>query len=314
METMRQEDRERLMETEIDTDPEAGEPAPESYSEPGPGAEPESEVYPEPGPAAEPAPGTYPEPEPAAGTPARRRYQILSGNALKMIALITMIIDHIGAVILEMGIVDGYNTGRLRISYEAALFWWYADSLVRAVGRIAFPIYCFLITEGFTHTHNAKKYALRLGVFALLSEIPFDLAFYHSWFYTGHQNVFFTLLLGLLAIMSIDYFEKRSSGRWTGLAAAFCFVMLGDALRTDYGAFGVFFIVALYAFRGCGWLRTLTGCLLVAWETPAPLAFIPIQMYNGKKGKGKQGLKFFFYAVYPLHLLLLYGICTAFFW
>ena len=183
-----------------------------------------------------------------------------------------------------------------------------------AVGRIAFPIYCFLITEGFTHTHNAKKYALRLGVFALLSEIPFDLAFYHSWFYTGHQNVFFTLLLGLLAIMSIDYFEKRSSGRWTGLAAAFCFVMLGDALRTDYGAFGVFFIVALYAFRGCGWLRTLTGCLLVAWETPAPLAFIPIQMYNGKKGKGKQGLKFFFYAVYPLHLLLLYGICTAFFW
>ena len=240
---------------------------------------------------------------------ARPRYQLLSGSALKMIALITMIIDHIGAAILEMGVIEGYNTGVLNISYETALYWWNVDSVLRAIGRISFPIYCFLITEGFVHTRNPGKYALRLGMFALLSEIPFDLAFFHSWCDPAHQNVFFTLLLGLLAIMAIDYYEKRMSSRWVGLTAAFCFVMLGDVLHTDYGAFGVFFIVVLYAFRNCGWIRTLIGCLLVAWETTAPLAFVPIQMYNGERGRLR--LKYFFYAIYPVHLLILYGICMA---
>lgn len=241
--------------------------------------------------------------------PSRPRYQVLSGSALKLIALITMIIDHIGAAVLEMGVIEGYNTGMLTISYERALFWWNVDSVLRAIGRISFPIYCFLITEGFLHTRDARKYALRLGMFALISEIPFDLAFYHTWCSLDHQNVFFTLLLGLLAIMTIDYYERRMNCRWVGLAAAFCFIMLGDVLHTDYGAFGVFFIVALYAFRNCGWIRTLIGCILIAWETTAPLAFIPIQMYNGERGRLR--LKYFFYAIYPLHLLILYGICMT---
>ncbi len=240
---------------------------------------------------------------------ARPRYQVLSGSALKLIALITMIIDHVGAAILEMGVIEGYNTGMLNISYETALFWWNVDSVLRGIGRISFPIYCFLITEGFLHTRDVRKYALRLGVFALLSEIPFDLAFYHVLWTWEHQNVFFTLFLGLLAIAAIDYYEKRMNSRWVGLIAAFCFVMLGDVLHTDYGAFGVFFIVVLYAFRNCGWIRTVIGCILIAWETTAPLAFIPIQMYNGERGRLR--LKYFFYAIYPAHLLILYGICMA---
>ena len=234
---------------------------------------------------------------------ARPRYQVLSGSALKLIALITMIIDHIGAAVLEMGVIEGYNTGMLNISYESALFWWNVDSVLRAIGRISFPIYCFLIAEGYTHTRDPRKYALRLGAFALISEIPFDLAFYHSWWSMEHQNVFFTLLLGLLAIMTVDYYERRMNSRWVGLAAAFCFIMLGDVLHTDYGAFGVFFIVVLYAFR------TVIGCLLIAWETTAPLAFVPIQMYNGERGRLR--LKYFFYAIYPVHLLILCGFCMA---
>ncbi len=248
----------------------------------------------------------YSVPAPESGA-VRPRYQILSGSALKLIALITMIIDHIGAAVLEMGVIEGYNIGALNISYETAIFWWNVDSVLRAVGRISFPIYCFLIAEGYTHTRNPRKYALRLGAFALISEIPFDLAFYHSWWSMQHQNVFFTLLLGLLAIMAVDEYEKRVTGRWAGLAAAFCFVMLGDVLHTDYGAFGVFFIVVLYAFRNCGWIRTVIGCLLIAWETTAPLAFVPIQLYNGERGRLR--LKYFFYAIYPVHLLILYGIC-----
>lgn len=240
--------------------------------------------------------------------PKRRRFQVLNGNALKIIALTLMIIDHIGAAVLELGVIEGYNMGTLAISYEAAMFWWYADSVLRAVGRLSFPIYCFLITEGFTHTHNVKKYALRMGIFALLSEIPFDLAFYQSMWYPGHQNVFFTLLLGILALSVVDYYEKRQN-RWIGLVAAFGFIMLGDVLHTDYGAFGVFFIVALYAFRNCLWLQTVVGCVLVAWETTAPLAFIPIRMYNGERGRLR--LKYAFYAIYPVHLLILYAVCRA---
>ena len=239
----------------------------------------------------------------------RPRYQILSSNALKLIALITMIIDHIGAAVLEMGVIEGYNIGALNISYETAIFWWNVDSVLRAIGRIAFPIYCFLITEGYVHTRNPRKYALRLGAFALISEIPFDLAFSHSWWSMEYQNVFFTLLLGLLAIMAIDECEKQAKSRWVGLAAAFCFVMLGDVLRTDYGAFGVFFIVVLYVFRNCGWIRTVIGCLLIAWETTGPLAFIPIQMYNGERGRLR--LKYLFYAFYPVHLVILYAVCMA---
>lgn len=250
-----------------------------------------------------------PQPQTQVSPPGRKRYQILSGNALKMIALITMIIDHIGAALLEMGVIEGYNTGVLDISYDTALFWWNVDSVLRAIGRIAFPIYCFLIAEGFVHTHDPKKYALRLGLFALISEIPFDLAFFHSWMHPEDQNVFFTLLLGLLAIMALDYFEKKGNSRWVGLAAAAGFVVLGDVLHTDYGAFGVFYIVMLYAFRNCGWFRTVIGCILIAWETTAPLAFIPILMYNGEKGKMR--LKYFFYAAYPVHLVILYVICMT---
>ncbi len=233
-------------------------------------------------------------------------YRCLSGNALKMIAIVTMMIDHVGAALLESGLVRSYNAGQLAISYNEALRWWNFEQILRDIGRVAFPIYCFLLVEGFLHTRDVKKYALRLGIFALLSEIPFDLAFEHSLLYIHSQNVFFTLLLGLLAMMGVRCFEENWQYRWLGLAAAVLCCFLGDALYTDYGTFGVFFIVMLYAFRNCGWLQAAVGAVLIAWEKTAPLAFIPILMYNGTRGKWK--LKILFYAIYPIHLLVLYGI------
>ncbi|MBQ2453108.1 MAG: hypothetical protein II497_01520, partial [Lachnospiraceae bacterium] len=100
----------------------------------------------------------------------------MTGTALKLIAVVSMLIDHTGDVLFP---------GQLWLRY---------------IGRLAFPIYCFLIVEGFIHTRNVMKYMARLLVFGIVSEIPFDLAFFGEISYPGYQNVFWTLLLGLMSI------------------------------------------------------------------------------------------------------------------
>lgn len=118
----------------------------------------------------------------------------LSGTALKRIACLSMLLDHIGASLLENGLFRCSAIAPRLVGL---------DQLLRLVGRLAFPIYCFLLVEGFLHTHDLKKYALRMLGFALISEGPFDWAFF-SGVYWGHQNVYFTLLLGLLAMKALD--------------------------------------------------------------------------------------------------------------
>lgn len=127
----------------------------------------------------------------------------LSGSALKIIAIVTMLIDHIAAtVIIRILKFGGYNDGLYQL-YR----------VMRNIGRIAFPIFCFLLVEGFMHTRDREKYALRLGCFAAVSEIPFDLAFNGKVLEVGYQNVFFTLLLGLLTMMAYDAVMNQS--RWS---------------------------------------------------------------------------------------------------
>ena len=148
----------------------------------------------------------------------------ITGAALKWIAIITMLIDHIGAAYFEPLIFGEFGPAPDRIMGLTA---WHFYEVLRCIGRIAFPIFIFLLVEGFTYTGDRKKYALRLGLFCLISEIPFDLAFQptdldiwknlsllnrDSFEYT-YQNVFFTLLIGFLTIwvmdIAKDYFEQR---------------------------------------------------------------------------------------------------------
>lgn len=248
----------------------------------------------------------------------------LSATALKIIAMLVMLLDHAAAIFL--------------VGHENYL-------TLRTVGRVSFPIFCFLIAEGMCYTRDIRRYALRLGLFALLSEIPYDLAFHGVLIYRQSQNVFFTLFLAVAAGVLNEWRrqKKGKSPEWLawGVTAAGCGILLwaGDFLHTDYGTKGVALILIFYfgrqlfclqgaASRG-GTSRSATKISAISSEHPYSLeirllfaatfmyicwrgklqiyalAALPILLlYNGKKGTELP--KYLFYFFYPLHLLLLY--------
>lgn len=232
-------------------------------------------------------------------------WKVLNGTMLKIIALVTMMIDHIGAGIIEPGIImlAEKTSWDHVLSLPNYAFWFRVDTVLRLIGRVSFPIFCFLLVEGFLHTRSVKKYALRLLAFAFISEIPYDLAFRSAWFDFSNQNVFFTLFLGLAALIGIKKFEESFWKQAVVIVACCGSAML---LSTDYGAFGVFFVVLLYLLRYNPRMQTILGSAALLWEPTAALSFIPIRMYNGTRGTWN--LKYIFYAAYPVHILLFAGI------
>lgn len=209
----------------------------------------------------------------------------LSSSSVKFIALTTMLIDHLAA------------TGVLRILYPDDRLY----SLCRMIGRIAFPLFCFLLVEGHVHTSNRKRYLSRLLLFAFLSEIPFDLAFFRRVCYLWYQNVFFTLFLGLLTLSVVEKIRQSRYRYWVWIPML-AGIILAELLHTDYSGFGVALILIFYWFRETPWKRNLvSGCACIT-EVTAIAALLPIQLYNGKRGVS---CKYLFYLFYPLHLLLL---------
>lgn len=240
-----------------------------------------------------------------------RKESGISGSTLKMIAIITMLIDHIGAVVLGAKLLE---TG---VDRQGALYFTYWG--MRLVGRIAFPIFCFLLVEGFMHTRSRLKYGRNLLLFALVSEIPFNLAI--SWslgdtqltygvLYPGYQNVFFTLLIGLLCMCGYDAAERLAKG-YQRICADMAILVLGmllaDVMHTDYSSTGVLAITLMYAFREKPVKRMLAGCIALTAmnisECTSFIALFPAKKYNGKRGLT---MKYIFYAFYPVHLFLLY--------
>lgn len=220
----------------------------------------------------------------------------LSQEALKGIACITMLIDHIGAVFLP-----GFT--------------------LRIIGRISFPIYCFLLAEGVHHTRNPGRYGARLCLSMVISELAFDLAFFGGP--TGlYQSVMVTLLLGFLALQT----AKRFRNPVLKILTVIPFALLAELLRTDYGAYGVV-LIALFGlsremplrrpvqFLGMALLflqmpsmRIPLGSFYLPIQMFALLAMVPICLYSGRKATGSRISQWGFYLFYPVHLTVLYWI------
>ena len=224
----------------------------------------------------------------------------LSASTLKIVAMVSMALDHSWIALGRPGV-------------------W-----MHLLGRLAFPIYCFLLVEGFFHTHSRKKYALRLLEFGILSELPFNLLCSGHWFYPGHQNVMFTLLLELGAVTLA---QKAREGRHPreNAGGAIAMVILAAFLAVDYGEAGVLTILLFWATREWGWkgrLAQLVGMLYInaallgSYLIPVGQVVFPAQvaallalpllwLYQGKPGIRSRAFRMGAYWFYPLHLLAL---------
>lgn len=230
----------------------------------------------------------------------------ISADGLKAIALVTMVLDHIGVVLFPEAV-------------------W-----LRAIGRISFPLFTWLLVMGFMHTSNLRKYAVSMGIFALLSEVPFDLAVYGRM-EPGEQNVFFTLFLDLVMLYLVSYSWDRC--RAAAVPAIVATMVLAEILHVDYGCRGILLAAVFYCcartgkpnlFWGYGlfclarflvplftlqpltdagmWMRILDNAV---FDSLGIFSVFLIERCNGIR-KWKRG-KYLFYFFYPLHLLLLFG-------
>ncbi|MBQ3030386.1 MAG: conjugal transfer protein TraX [Agathobacter sp.] len=271
-----------------------------------------------------------------------RESKILTGYHLKMIALITMLVDHIAAVVIWRMYVASFSiTGSMQLSDAVGnkIIVWVAQNqelvyniyeIMRYIGRMAFPIYCFLLVEGFLHTSSVAKYVLRLFMFALISEVPFDLAIAGQWWSLDYSNVFFTLGIGLVLIWILSYIEKFyefwNEKHWDDfigkliyiVIAGFVSVFMGAfadiVLKTDYGMAGVFAIAVLFLLRQMREVAYVGAVMLLSvmssnTEILALLMLIPLCRYDGTRGKTIN--KYAFYAFYPVHLFVLALICMG---
>ena len=221
----------------------------------------------------------------------------MNSFVLKIIACVCMLCDHFSDAVLG------------------------STTFLNFIGRIAFPVFCFQIVQGYIHTHDIKKYILRLSLFALISQVPF-MFFYHVVFNSFAINVIFTLLFGLLAILIYDKYNK-----FVGVCSFLLLATIAQLLHFDYGFFGVFIIFMFYLLRNKKTAMSIVFILAVIVKYLIPLiqnsipisylflgnkysilmhctclSLIPILFYNGKKGKDA---KYLFYIFYPVHLLFL---------
>lgn len=254
----------------------------------------------------------------------------LTGSALKIIVSAAMLFDHVFKI-LGVWVIANYlpvlqSAGDItsEIAEQVNEFILYH---AYSFGTIAFPIYCFLLVEGFSHTKDIRKYVQRLLAFAVISEIPFDLAIFGRIDF-GYQNVFFTLLLGLLMICAMGKCEKKeylavnnAKNIITQIGRAFPFVivqigtpvffaLMACIIKCDYEMRGILYIFVFYINRSSRLgqiIAFLIAYAIINGRFPTIYMFLAcgfISLYNGKRGM--QLNKYFFYAFYPVHLFILY--------
>lgn len=232
----------------------------------------------------------------------------LTAAVLHIIAMTLMLMDHLWATLLP------------------------AREWLTCAGRVAFPIFAFMAVEGYFHTRSFKKYILRMLLFAVLSEIPFDLMYGSTWFYPVHQNVLWTFLLGLLGVWLMEQVRKKGK-TWMYLLVCVLVVpaglVLGTLCMVDYYGVGVLTVFVFYFLHGRKWWCFLGQLAALYWlnvellgglmypvqlfgmefelcqQGLALLALIPIWLYRGRQGYHSKPFQYLCYAFYPVHILLL---------
>ena len=260
-------------------------------------------------------------------------------NFLKIFAALTMLIDHAALTLvyaklakfpeyLSLIFSTEVTTEQLQAIPADYMSLYSTYTVMRLVGRIAFPLFAFLLFEGFIHTSDYKRYLLRVGLCALVAEIPFNLivsnaSALYGWndvtvsvFFPRYQNTVFTLFLGLLMLYGMkrveatdDITPKTAFKQWFGqLLCILLACVIAVFARLDYSYIGILFLAVLYFFRTNKKMQILFGCIVfLSTNIAALLAFVPIAMYNGHIIRSKK-FKYFFYIFYPAHLLVLYLI------
>lgn len=228
-----------------------------------------------------------------------------SAYVLKWAAAVTMLIDHAAAVVVKGWVMAGLAD----YSAQQVEAWNLLYDWMRRIGRTAFPLFAFLLVEGFCHTHSRRRYAGRLLAAALLSEIPYDLAFSGKIDFS-HQNTLFTLLLGLLLLQGYEWLGERE--KLPALGKLFCqgglllfFGAFSWYAHTDYSYKGLILISVFYLFRQFRMAAAIGGFCAFSWSPWSFPAFLLLAAYDGSRGKPGQH---FFYLFYPLHLLFLFLI------
>lgn len=232
----------------------------------------------------------------------------LTAAVLHIIAMTLMLMDHLWATLLP------------------------AREWLTCAGRVAFPIFAFMAVEGYFHTRSFKKYILRMLLFAVLSEIPFDLMYGGTWFYPVHQNVLWTFLLSLLGVWLMEQVRKKGK-TWMYLLVCVLVVpaglVLGTLCMVDYYGVGVLTVFVFYFLHGRKWWCFLGQLAALYWlnvellgglmypvqlfgmefelcqQGLALLALIPIWLYRGRQGYHSKTFQYLCYAFYPVHMLLL---------
>jgi len=232
----------------------------------------------------------------------------ISSSSLHILAMVFMLADHLWATVIP------------------------GNQWLTCIGRLAFPIFAFLIAEGYFHTANLRKYIKRLLIFALISEIPFNLMYGNSIIYPFHQNVIWTFLIAI-SLIHLNEAVKKKNKLWLRIVCAAGTTLLGFILgmitMVDYFGAGVLTVLAFYFFRGRKWWQILAQAAAlyyinveilgglyfelslfgeiveVSQQGLSLFALIPIWLYKGHKGIDSPAFKYFCYAFYPAHMLIL---------
>ena len=241
-----------------------------------------------------------------------KKITCMNALTLKVLAMVFMFLDHLWATLIP------------------------GSPWMTNVGRMAFPIFAFQIVEGYFHTHDFKKYAARLLIFALISEIPFNLMMSGTLVDPFDQNVMFTLLEGLLLVKLLEVCRTKSQTLFVVMVPITLLLgyVLGFITMVDYYGFGVMTVLLFYLTHDqkFSWLIQLGGLyvinvmlmggmdfpvhlfgyeFLISQQGLAVLALIPIWLYNGKQGPHNKAIQYACYAFYPGHILVLSLLALA---